>query len=66
MQIAVETFEIGMNKGKIKTVREKKKKQRNQTIINAQKGTQGRKEVREKLKISEQQLKASKAHHGIG
>lgn len=48
------------------TVREKKKKQINQTIINEHKGTWGRREVREKLKINEKQLNASKAHHIIG
>lgn len=66
MEITVETFKIGKNKGKINTVREKNKKQINHTIINAHKGTWGRREVREKLKINEQQLKASKAHHVIG
>lgn len=47
-------------------MREKKKKQINQTIIKAHKGTWGRRKVREKLKINEQQLKASKAHHVTG
>ena len=55
-----------MSKGKVNLERENKKRQMGKTIIKAHKGTWGRREVREKLKINEQQLRDSKAHHVIG